>query len=147
MESYLNHSVYCRNAEDGDSIFGASWEQQRSNLWSFNGGINCIDPHIDRMSVLAITRIIARLSQTIAHRSYQTEMWRDLCASHVGTSAVSCQNSCVTGCGTVSTDTGIGPTLVVRTYELGIGTSCDDRRLQRRRANHHRERLEGIGRL
>ena len=53
--SYVNRSVHCRNTDDEDCIFGASWEQQQSNLWSFNGGINNIDPCIDRRSVLAIT--------------------------------------------------------------------------------------------
>ena len=66
------------------------------------------------------------------------------CASHVGMSAVSCQNSCVAGCGTVSTDTRIGPTSVIRTCESGISTNSTDRQLQRRRANH-RENSEGIG--
>ena len=80
--NYVSRSVHCGNTDDANNIFGASWEQQRSNLWSFNGGINSIDPRIDRRSVLAITRIIARLSQTIAHWSYQTEIWRALCASH-----------------------------------------------------------------
>ena len=55
VEHSLNCSVHCGNAEDEDSIFGASCEQQRYNLRSFNGGINNIDPHIDCMSVLAIS--------------------------------------------------------------------------------------------
>ena len=59
--SYVNQNVYCRNTDDEDSIFGASWEQQQSNLWSINGGINNIDPRIDHRSVLVITQIIVRL--------------------------------------------------------------------------------------
>ena len=53
--NYLYRSVHCGNTDDADSILGVSWEQQQSNLWSFNGGINNIDPCIDRRSVLAIT--------------------------------------------------------------------------------------------
>ena len=115
-ESSLDRSVHFENSEYMDSIFGASWGQQWCNLRSFNGGINNIDPRIDRRSVLVISWLVARLSWIIAHWSYRKEIWCAVCASP----AVLCQNSFVVGCGT-------GHIWVIRTGQLCIGTRNNGR--------------------